>query len=89
MRFINRVFALSAAVLIMTAAGSASAAWNFDGKQHSKGRVSHQVKQPTSAISGAGEAPRSTSTPLYAKPRCSTVKPFVCKPKRTDSMASQ
>lgn len=84
MRFINRAFALSVAVLIMAAAGSASAAWNYQGKNR------HRIvkEQNASAVPSADEAARGATTPLYAKGRCSTIKPFPCKPKRTESMAS-
>jgi hypothetical protein len=68
----------------MTAAGSAIAAWRYV----ENGPHPIVKEQTTNAVLSAGEMLRGVATPLYAKPRCSTIKPFTCRPKRTESVAS-
>jgi hypothetical protein len=63
----------------MAAAGSA--AW----RHVDNGRHPIVKDQATNSVLSTGELLRGA--PLYAKPRCDTIKPFKCRPKRTESLA--
>lgn len=63
MRFINRAFALAGAVIIMAAAGSATAAWNYQGKPGKPHRLT---------LEAAARPPSNTTHPI----RRQTIKPF-------------
>ena len=63
MRFINHAFALTGAVLVMAAAGSANAAWNYKGKPGKPHRMTLEAESQ----------PPHTEHAI----RRSTIKPFV------------
>lgn len=79
MRTLTRSLVLTGALLVMAVAGYA--AW-----RHVENGPHPIVKeQATNSVLSTGELLRGA--PLYAKPRCDTVKPFKCRPKRTESPA--
>ena len=80
MRTLTRSLGPTGALLAIAAAGSA--AWRYveSGSPIVK-------EQTTNAVLSTGEVLRGVTTPLYAKPRCDTIKPFKCRPKRTESPA--
>lgn len=81
MRNFTRSLVLAGALLVMAAAGSA--AWQY--VESSPRRIVKE--QTTNAVLSTGGATGGVTTPLYARPRCDTVKPFRCRPKRTESPA--
>jgi hypothetical protein len=81
MRTLTRSLVLTGALLVIAAAGSA--AWRYV----ENGPHPIVKEQTTNAVLSTGGATGGVSTPLYAKPRCDTIKPFKCRPKRTESPA--
>ena len=77
MRTLTRSLVLTGALLAIAAAGSA--AWRY----LENGPHSIVMEQTTNAVLSTGGVLRGAATPLYARPRCDTVKPFICRPQRT------
>ncbi len=81
MRTVIRSVVLTGALLAIAAAGSA--AWRFV----ENGPHPIVKDQTTNTILSTGGVLRDAATLLYARPRCDTVKPFICRPQRTESPA--
>ena len=80
MRALELSLVLTGALLAIAAG---SAAWRYA----ENGPHPIVTEQTTNAVLSTGAMLRGVTTPLYAKPRCDTVKPFTCRPKRTEAPA--